>query len=142
MKWFQLQTNSLYDPKVVKLIKQHGIAGYGVYMGINVLIAERDANDFTLEHDLEGLETLFNEPKTSEIVESCLKLGLITKTKGKLQNVKIEKYMGNWQKRTKENSVVPTEGLQRAYSDPTAKKRREGRERKKKKSNTPFPTLQ
>ena len=132
MKWFQLHTNSLYDPKIVKLIKQHGIAGYGVYMGINVLIAERDADDFTLEHDVDGLMVLFNDINVQAIVDSCIEIGLLSTYGGLIQNVKLSKYVGNWQKRSK-----PTEALQRPYVDPTAKKEeKEGRERKKEEKET------
>ena len=127
MKWFQQHTNALYDPKIVKLIKIHGMAGYGVYHGVNILIAERDADDLTLEHDLNALQHLFNEPLVAEIIETCLNLNLLSKTiQGLLQNTKISKYVGNWQKRKQ-----PTEALQSNYVEPTAKKeRREGRERK------------
>jgi len=156
MKWFQLHTNSLYDPKIVKLIKEHGITGYGVYMGINVLIAERDNDEYTLEHDQDGLETLFNDPNTAKIIQTCLKLGLLTKTKGKLQNKKLSKYVGNWQKRR----VTPTEALRSTYRGPTEdlQLRREEKEEKRKKElrevsehnsdiksppqNTPRPTAQ
>lgn len=131
MKWFQQQTNALYDPKIVKLIKQFGAAGFGVYQGINILVAERDSEDLTLEHDLEGLKTLFNSDQVYKIVEYCIKIGLLSRKKGKIQNLKIAKYIGNWQKRTPKTYGDPTEGLQRPYRDPTAKKEeKEGREEK------------
>ena len=133
MKWFQIHTNCLYDPKIIKLIKKHGIAGFGVYMAINVLIAEKDADDYSLEHDIDGLITLFNEPKTEEMLESCISFGLLTRDEFLIiKNNKLSKYIGNWQRRSK-----TTEDLQSPYRGPTAKKEeKEGRERKKEEKET------
>ena len=116
MKWFQLHSNSLYDPKIVRLIKKHGIRGFGIYTGINILIAEKDEETFTLEHDLDDLQTLFNDNDVEPVIETCIDLGLFTRKGQTIQNVKIGKYVGNWQKRTKglqSPSVDPTEALQR-----------------------------
>lgn len=128
MKWFQQHTNALYDPKIVKLIKQHGIRGYGIYHGINILIAEHDAENLTLEHDIEGLQSIFNDQDIQPVIETCLSLGLLTHSTNQLQNLKISKYVGNWQKRKQ-----PTEALQRPYVEPTAKKegKKEGSDLKK-----------
>ncbi len=135
MKWIQLHSNCLHDPKIVKLLKAHGITGFGLYKAINTLIAERDSEDLTLEHSTDDLEALFNTQGLQPIIDTCLTLGLFTRFNGQIQNLKILKYVGNWQKRTN-TYRGSTEGLQR----PSVQKERSKevkKERMNEKSLTP-----
>ncbi len=56
MKWFQHDTDALYDAKIKKLIFRHGAIGYAVYFHCIELIAgtiTKNNINFELEHDAE-----------------------------------------------------------------------------------------
>lgn len=100
MKWFKHMTGMSYDPKVRRVIRKHGIEGYGVY----VAVVESIANNLEtaspvpdLEETAEDLADRFNydTAKIEQIIWDCITEGLLTQDEitGRILCVKIYKFL-------------------------------------------------
>lgn len=90
MKWFQHDSDALYDAKIKKLILKHGAIGYAVYFHCLELIAgtiTQDNINFELEHDAEiiaddlkiqGTQDESGIDLVNKIMKSIINLGLFS----------------------------------------------------------------
>lgn len=135
MKWVEHRANSRHDVRVRRLIKKHGLMGFGLYWMVNEIIAEKlDENlECILEAEIEDLSDDMNEPPSviKELLDSCVHFKLFTKVGEKYQNLKVLKYCDEWtDRKLKKNSRVTPETIP---SDSRYKKEREVRQDKKEK---------
>ncbi len=113
MKWIQHQNNSRHDPKLRRLIRKHGPAGFGVYWMIVEIIAEKlnDNLDCILEHNLEDLsdELTIDIATLETILNDCVKFQLFTMINNQYQCLKVLKYMDEWtRKKIKSSDKLPS----------------------------------
>lgn len=82
MKWLKHDTNARYDSKLMRLIKKHGLRGYGLYWGIVEWIGSQlelskpvpDLEETSLEISsffCEKFETI------EKIIKECIDIGLL-----------------------------------------------------------------
>ena len=109
MKWYKHMTDMSQDVRVKRLIRAHGIQGYGLYNYILELIVRRLDNDSPMP-DLEesskdiagdmGMDTL----KVEEIMWFCIEQGLLSQDEmtGRLVAHKVYKFLQQSETRSKE----------------------------------------
>jgi hypothetical protein len=81
MKWFKHMTKSKYDVKMMRVIRKHGLRGYGLYFAVLEGIAfglEPEKPMPELEENDHDIAAFFGEDteKIKEIVEDLIKEGL------------------------------------------------------------------
>ena len=109
MKWYKHMTDMSQDVRVKRLIRAHGIQGYGLYNYILELIVRRLDSDSPMP-DLEesskdiagdmGMDTL----KVEEIMWFCIEQGLLSQDEmtGRLVAHKVYKFLQQSETRSKE----------------------------------------
>lgn len=98
MKWFKHDTDASNDPKIRKLKKRFGMAGYGVYFNLLELIARKMEDDIESfgylddDWDDESLELEFGLDPNSvrTMFDYICEIGLFEKKDGKMYNEKIK----------------------------------------------------
>ena len=105
MKYLGHDTNSRNDVRLKRLIKKHGVKGYGVYWAINEIIAEKiDRSNLScrLECSIEELADEFNEDTDTirTIAGYCTDMGLITFDGKNYLNTKILKRLDEYTKKS------------------------------------------
>jgi len=97
MRWFEHRTNAHRDPKIIKLIKRHGVEGYGMYFYCLELIAGEVGNKvtFELEHDAEVIayDLKMDTLKVEEIMLDMVTLGLFENCEGRVTCMKLAAFL-------------------------------------------------
>ncbi|HEC67129.1 MAG TPA: DUF4373 domain-containing protein [bacterium] len=77
MKWFKHFSKARYDVKIRRLIKKHGLRGYGLYFAIIEMVAfnlETDSPEPDLEDNAEDIANFFGEDtiEIENILKTCI----------------------------------------------------------------------
>ncbi len=102
MKWFKHISKSRFDAKIMRLIRKHGLRGYGLYFAILEGIAfdlEPEKPLPELEQTAHDIADFFGEDtvKIEEIVQDCIGEGLfdINGETGSIRCLKLLTYLDN-----------------------------------------------